>query len=62
MEKLYTTAEVAEILKVTQRTVYNYLKAKKLKAAKVGRDWLITESNLKKFIECGTGSNYLKEL
>ena len=39
--KLYTIAEVADILKVTERTVYNYIKIGSLKAAKIGKLWRI---------------------
>ncbi len=51
MEKFYTTVEVAELLKVTRLTVTNWIKAGKLKAAKIGTSWRITESDLKQFIE-----------
>ncbi len=49
--KLYTIAEVADILKVTERTVYNYIKIGSLKAAKIGKLWRIIASDLKQFIE-----------
>lgn len=49
--KLYTIAEVAEILKVTERTVYNYVKDRTLKAAKIGKHWRIRASDFKAFID-----------
>lgn len=52
--KVYTLDEVAEILKVSRRTLYNYLKAKKLPAVKMGKYWRVSEENLKSFIESGT--------
>jgi len=48
--KLYSTQEVAKILKVTEKTVQTYIKNERLKAQKIGRRWKITESNFKKFI------------
>ena len=49
--KLYSLEEVAKILGVTHRTAWNYVKADKIKANKIGGAWKITEENLKKFIE-----------
>ncbi|HRR98121.1 MAG TPA: helix-turn-helix domain-containing protein [Candidatus Syntrophosphaera sp.] len=54
--RLYTLTEVADILRVTRRTLYNYIKSGKLKAVKMGREWRITYENLKDFIESGTNS------
>jgi excisionase family DNA binding protein len=48
--KLYTITEVAKTLRLTNRTVWNYVKAGKLKAKKVGGKWIISEEDLKKFI------------
>ena len=47
----YTPEEVAEILKVTRRTVYNYIKNGDLKAVKMGKYLRISRTNLKDFIE-----------
>ena len=49
--KIYTLAEVAEMLQVTRRTLYNYLKDGRLKGNKVVGKWIITEEQLKDFIE-----------
>lgn len=49
--KVYTLVEVAEMLQVTRRTLYNYLKDGKLKGNKVVGKWIITEEQLKDFIE-----------
>ena len=40
--KVYTLDEVAEILKVTKRTLYNYVKAGKLPAVKMGKYWRVS--------------------
>lgn len=47
---LYTVKEVAIILKVTYRTVWSYIKAGKLKAGKIGREWKVAESDLREFV------------
>lgn len=52
--KLYTIDEIAEILKVTQRTVYNYIKSESLKAIKIGKYWRVRHEDLALFLETGT--------
>lgn len=49
--KVYTLDEVAEILKLKKVTLYNYVRSGKLPAAKFGRDYRVTEEDLKAFIE-----------
>lgn len=49
--KFYSLQEVAEIVQVSRRSMYNYLKDGRLKANKVGGRWLISEEQLKNFIE-----------
>ena len=53
IEKLYTVKEVAELLQVSQRTVFRYMQPdykNQLKASKVGGTWRITEMDLKEFL------------
>lgn len=53
IEKLYTVAEIAEILQVSERTVFRYMQTdvkNQLRAFKVGRAWRIKESELNRFI------------
>lgn len=52
--KVYTLNEVADILKVTKRTVYNYIKAEQLPAIKMGKYWRVTEENLQAFVSKDT--------
>ena len=52
--KVYTLDEVADIMQVTKRTLYNYIKAGTLKAVKVGKYWRVSEDNLQAFISTGT--------
>ena len=60
--KVYTTDEALEVLKVTRRTLYRYIKAGQIKAIRLGREYRITEDALKDFLERGTDSNYLEKL
>jgi len=49
--ELYTLQEAADILKVSRQSVYNFVRDKRLKAAKVGREYRVTKEDLKEFIE-----------
>lgn len=48
--KLYTLHDLQPILGVTYRTLQNYIKDGKLKGAKIGGKWRVTEENLRKFL------------
>lgn len=50
IDKLLTIGEVAEILRVSTRTVTRYIESRKLKASKIG-SWRIKENDLEKFLE-----------
>lgn len=60
MEKItvYTLKEVAEILKVSRQTIYNYLKAGRLKATKIGKEYRVTKEDLEEFIRLGSNTPY----
>ena len=60
--KVYTTEDALDILKVSQRTLYRYIKAGQIKAIKLGREYRITEEALREFLERGTDINYLDKL
>lgn len=47
----YTTDEVAEILKVTAKTVRDMIARKQIKALKIGREYRISEEQLQQFID-----------
>lgn len=51
--KLFTLQEVADVLRVSRQTIYNYVTAKKLRATKYGKEYRVTEADLKEFIENG---------
>ena len=48
--RVYTLDEVAEILHLTKRTLYNYIKDGKLKATKKGKYWWVTQQALEAFL------------
>ncbi len=48
---LYTVEEVRVMLKVTQRTLYNYIKNGDLKAVKIGKYWRIKQEDLQDFLD-----------
>jgi len=52
--KLFTVEEITKILKVTQRTLYNYIKSGTLKAVKIGKYWRVKHTDLQVFLEKGT--------
>lgn len=50
-EKLLTINEITEILKVSKLTIYRYIKAGKLPAIKIGRDYRIKQNDFNKLLE-----------
>jgi excisionase family DNA binding protein len=48
--KFYTIPETAEALKVTPQTIRAWIKQGRLKAQRIGRPILITEKNIKEFL------------
>ena len=52
MEKqtFYTTQELAETLRVNIMTIYRYIKANKLKAYKIGKEFRIDKEEFNKFL------------
>lgn len=50
-KKLYKVEEIAEILQVTKMTVYRYIKAKKIKAYKIGKEIRIDGADFEAFLE-----------
>lgn len=49
--KIYTVQEVADLLHLTTRTIYKYIKEGKLTASQVGRKYFIKEEELKRLLE-----------
>lgn len=50
-EQMLTTAQIAERLQVTQKTVVGWIQAGKLPAYKLSRLWRVKESDLQAFLE-----------
>jgi excisionase family DNA binding protein len=53
MEKMLTVAEVAEILRVSERTIYNLLEAGNLRGVRIGRSWRIEKEALAELTRVG---------
>lgn len=53
MEKqgFYTAEEVSEMLKVNIMTIYRYIKAGKIKAHKIGKNFRIEKTEFEAFLE-----------
>jgi len=49
--KFYTIQETAKALQVTPQTVRAYIKRGRLQSQRIGRPLLITERNLKEFLQ-----------
>ena len=54
--EIYTLKEVEDLLQVTRRTLYNWIKDDKLEAFKTGKDWRVTREALDAFIQNGKKS------
>lgn len=61
IRKVYTLEELVDLLHVTRRTLYTYIKEGKLKAVKIGKYWRVREDQLRDFLSTGeeaqAGSN-----
>jgi excisionase family DNA binding protein len=49
--KFYTIQETASALKVTPQTVRAWIKRGRIKSQRIGRPLLITETNLREFLQ-----------
>jgi excisionase family DNA binding protein len=52
-DRLLTVHEVAEIMRVSNMTVYRLIRAGELRAARVGRGYRIRESEVNAFLDRG---------
>jgi excisionase family DNA binding protein len=52
-----TLKQVAEVLQLTPRTVYSYLRSGLLPGAKVGKQWRVLEDDLTESIRSGNKIN-----
>ena len=49
--KFYTIQETAKVLQVTPQTIRSYIKQGRLKGQRIGKPILVTENNLKEFLQ-----------
>lgn len=52
--KYYTTDDVLELLKLNRRTLYNHIRAGKIKGHKVAGKWMFTEQQIRDYVESGS--------
>ncbi len=50
-DKFYKAEDLAKVLKVNIMTIYRYIKAGRLKAHKIGRDFRIGKGEFNKFLD-----------
>lgn len=53
--EVYTLKEIEDLLQVTRRTLYNWIKGGKLRAFRIGKEWRVTKEALEEFTQTGTG-------
>lgn len=51
--KFYSLQEVADLLKVSKQSIYNWLKEGRIKAKKYGREYRVTQEELNRLIKEG---------
>ena len=51
MEKYYTPEEIAANLKVSRKTIYNWIREGRPKAVKIGHFWRVSESELNRLLK-----------
>ena len=49
-KEFYKAEELAEVLQVNIMTIYRYIKAKRIKAYKIGREYRIDKSEFNRFL------------
>jgi len=52
-KRYYDVGELVGIIKASSFTIREYLKAGKLKGRKIAKRWLVSEEELKEFLEKG---------
>jgi excisionase family DNA binding protein len=56
-DKYYTIQEIADILKVDYMTVYRWIRAGKMEAYQVQKQYRIREDDFQKFMEASKANN-----
>lgn len=52
-KEFYSPQEIANMLGVTRKTIYNWIVDNNINAVKIGRSWRISHQELQRFIEKG---------
>jgi len=55
LKQLYKLKEVAQVLRVTERTLYSYIKDGRLNAVKIGNRWKVSGDEVRAFIARSQG-------
>ena len=50
INKFYLVEELAKVLRVSKMTIYRYIKAKKIKAYKIGKEFRIDHEEFNNFL------------
>jgi len=58
-EVYYSVKDLVNLLSLTDLTIRNYLRRKKLKGQKVGKFWYVSKENLKTFLEGNKKKRFL---
>lgn len=53
-ENIYTVSDIADKLKLSRKTIYNYMRAGRLKGKKIGEFWYFTEKDIQDFFNTAT--------
>ena len=56
VERVYTLQQAADILQVSLETIRRYVRNGKLKAARIGKAYRVTETQLKAFLDENTAN------
>jgi len=50
-KELYSVKELEKILPITPLTIRQYLRSKKIKGQKIGKNWYVSKQDLEAFLE-----------
>lgn len=53
LPEIYTVKQICDYLNVSENTLYSWIQAGKLQAAKIGRHWYITRAEVERILKEG---------